>query len=286
MTTAVVTGARGFIGAAVANALEASGTTVIRAAMSATADPLTASSIAAFGRFDLLVHCAGGSSVAASVADPNADYAKTVTPFRTLLEHVRTQSPTARVVLVSSAAVYGDAKVQPTPETLSPTPVSPYGKHKVECETLAARYGTEHAVASVVLRLFSVYGAGLRKQLFWDACGKAVRGDTRFSGTGEEVRDWLHIDDAVRLILATAPHASRESPIFNGGGGAAPVRDVLEQIYRGLGAGVPTFSGDVRAGDPRSYWGDVTKARALGWEPRVSLGEGISRFVAWYREMK
>ncbi|CAN5918917.1 N/A [soil metagenome] len=283
MTIAVVTGARGFIGAATAAALETVGTRVIRVGASSTPDPLTPEIFESLGSFDMIVHCAGGSSVAASVADPRADFAKTVEPFAALLEHVRTRSPSAGVVLLSSAAVYGDAKQQPTPETATLSPASPYGEHKQKCEELAAMYGAEHGVASVVLRLFSVYGAGLRKQLLWDACTKASRGETKFAGTGDEVRDWLHIDDAVRLIMAVAPLASTSAPIFNGGGGAARVRDVLARIYSNLAAGSPTFSGEVRAGDPKSYVADTGKARATGWRPTVGLDEGIARFVSWFR---
>src|SRR5690606_18820395 len=108
------------------------GHTVQVAGTSSTSDPLTAERIATLPASDLVVHCAGGSSVAASVQDPQRDHDKTVPPFRALLEHLARRAPATRVVLLSSAAVYGNAAV-PTPESAPAAPISPYGEHKVQC---------------------------------------------------------------------------------------------------------------------------------------------------------
>ena len=280
---AVITGGAGFIGATVARVLAAGGHAVEIAGTSVELDPLTPARIAALGTFDLAVHCAGGSSVAASVRDPDGDHAKTVPPFAALLAHVRAHSPAARIVLLSSAAVYGHAQQLPTPEDCPRAPVSPYGRHKLACEELCATFGHD-GVATAIVRLFSVYGAGLRKQLLWDACHKAQRGDITFAGTGEEQRDWLHVDDAARLIAEVAGHASTEAPAFNGGTGTGVrVRDIVGDICRAFGAGEPQFTGEVRAGDPPAYIADVTRAHALGWAPQTELARGIADYVAWFR---
>lgn len=285
MTRAIVTGASGFIGSAVVRALRASGHEVREVGTSTTSAPLNAERIGALGVFDLLVHCAGGSSVSASVDDPQADFQKTVPPFTLLLEHIRKHTRGARVVLLSSAAVYGDAPDRPTVETSAIAPVSPYGVHKRMCEDLCLSYGKLYGISSVVLRLFSVYGAGLRKQLLWDAAQKVRRGDLAFAGTGDETRDWLHVDDAASLVVAAAPHASTSVPILNGAAGeGVTVRRVLELLLAELGSGSPTFSGIARRGDPRHYCADIRAARALGWSPRVELARGIADYAAWFRE--
>lgn len=285
MTRTVVTGAHGFIGRAIVQALRAAEHEVIEAGTSTSTDPLDAARIATLGSFDVLVHCAGGSSVSSSVEAPQVEFAKTVPPFTLLMDHVRKHSPRARVVLLSSAAVYGDAPERPTAETSPIAPVSPYGMHKRMCELSCSSYGNMYGVSSIVLRLFSVYGAGLRKQLLWDAAQKARRGDLAFSGTGEETRDWLHVDDAAALVLAAAPHASPAVPIVNGAcGEGVTVRFVVENLLRELGASAPQFSGVARLGDPRHYCADVRAARALGWSPRVALPRGISEYAAWFRE--
>ena len=146
-----------------------------------------------------------------------------------LLDGVRDRAPAARVVLLSSAAVYGAARIVPTPETEPAAPSSPYGEHKRACEELCRASG----LATIALRLFSVYGPGLRRQLLWDACCKAREGALEFAGTGDEERDWLHVDDAVALVLVAAEHASPAMPIVNGGTGIGTrVRDVVTVIAR------------------------------------------------------
>ena len=276
MTVALVTGGAGFIGSAVARALASAGHEVHIAGTSYARDSLAAANL---GSFDLVVHCAGGSSVGASVADPAGDHAKTVPPFQRVLEAAKAQG--ARVLLLSSGAVYGLATVLPTPETAAIAPVSPYGVHKRRCEELCEQSGA----ACVVVRLFSVYGPGLRKQLLWDACSKARAGEPVFGGTGDEQRDWLHVEDAAALIVRAAEEASVRVPVFNGGSGVGvSVRDVVGQICRELGAPAPRFTGVVREGDPMRFIADITRARALGWAPRIALADGISQVVRWFRE--
>jgi UDP-glucose 4-epimerase len=281
MKTALVTGGAGFIGSSVVRALGEAGYAVTTAGTST--DRLAPARIAALPPCDLIVHCAGGSSVSASLADPLGDFEKTVPPFAGLLDHVRTHMAHTRVVLMSSAAVYGDADNWPTPETSRLGPVSPYGVHKRMCEELCTSYGRNYGVATAILRLFSVYGPGLRKQLMWDACRKARGGEPVFGGTGDEERDWLHVDDAAALVVAASTHASTDAPAFNGGSGmGVRVRDVVGQICRELGAPSPQFSGISRVGDPQRYVADITRARELGWAPRIDITRGVSQYVAWF----
>ncbi len=282
MRIAAVTGGAGFIGGAVARALAARGFSVGIVGSSSASDPLTPARVAAAlePAPELVVHCAGGSSVAASVADPAAEHAKTVPALAALLDGVRDRAPAARVVLLSSGAVYGAARVVPTPETEPPAPSSPYGEHKLACEELCRASG----LSTIALRLFSVYGPGLRRQLLWDASCKARDGRLEFAGTGDEERDWLHVDDAVALVLAAAEHASPAMPIVNGGTGIGTrVRDVVAAIARELGAPPARFTGVTRPGDPPRYIADITRARSLGWAPRVSLERGLAEYLAWFR---
>jgi UDP-glucose 4-epimerase len=163
-------------------------------------------------------------------------------------------------------------------------PISPYGQAKLAIEQLCAQYGREHGLELAVVRLFSIFGRGLRKQLFWDACRKFCAGDGCFGGTGEERRDWLHVDDAVRLINAASMRASAMVPIVNGGGGQSiKVRDALTQLRALLPAPVPeiTFSGNARAGDPSGYEADITRARAWGWAPARAFSEGLADYISW-----
>ncbi len=285
MRMALVTGGAGFLGTAVVAELERAGYHVAVAGRSATTDPLHVRLDAVLDpATDLVVHCAGSSSVAASVAEPAREHAKTVPPFATLLERVRARAPHAKLVLLSSAAVYGAATQIPTPETAPLVPLSPYGEDKRACERLCADHGREGHAAAIV-RLFSVYGPGLRKQLLWDACHKARGGVPHFAGTGAEERDWLHVRDAAALIVRVAADATPAVPVFNGGAGVGVrVRELVELVCRELAAPEPRFTGEVRAGDPQRYIADITRARALGWSPQIELATGIAEYVRWFRD--
>jgi UDP-glucose 4-epimerase len=145
-----------------------------------------------------IVHCAGGGSVSFSIEDPIADFERTVVTTAHVLEYVRLAAPFCRVVYPSSASVYGTVEKLPIREDCHAAPISQYGVHKLMAEQMVASYARQFRTSAAVVRLFSVYGCGLRKQLLWDACRKFANSDHIFMGSGEEVRDWLHVEDAAR----------------------------------------------------------------------------------------
>jgi UDP-glucose 4-epimerase len=190
----------------------------------------------------------------------------------------------AHFVLVSSAAVYGEVAQRPIPEDAPLCPVSPYGVHKLQAEDLCRSYSRHFGVRTVVVRLFSVYGPGLRRQLLWDACEKLRSGSATFSGTGNEVRDWLHVKDAARLLAVAAAHASTECPVANGGYGMGrSVREVVATLAEDLGANAtPCFTGARRSGDPKCYVADLTTAKSWGWQPAIEWRSGMRAYAEWY----
>jgi len=234
---------------------------------------------------DLVIHCAGSASVAFSEAHPFEDFQRTVVSTGALLAWLRECAPAARLVLPSSAAVYGEVATLPIAETVPPRPASLYGSHKLASETLVTDYARMAGLRVVIVRFFSLYGPGLRKQLFWDACQKFSRGVTEFSGTGDELRDWLHVEDAGALIELAASKASPVAPVVNGGSGqGARVRDALAQLATAFAAQpTPHFSGLPRRGDPLAYVADIGVARAWGWAPRHSLLPGLVEYGNWYQ---
>ena len=121
------------------------------------------------------VHCAGSGAVSASFAEPLADFEKTTSSTLILLDHVRKTNPEARTVLASSAAVYGEQGEHDLVESAPRAPVSPYGVHKHAAELLCESYARFLGLSVSIVRLFSVYGEEVGKQLLWDALQEVSR---------------------------------------------------------------------------------------------------------------
>ena len=217
-----------------------------------------------------------------SRAHPQEDHAQTVTTTEHMLDFARRFKSLA-IVYPSSGAVYGGAAARPIPETAPLRPVSPYGVHKRLAEDLCRKAAADGMRVALV-RLFSVYGPGLRKQLLWDACLKARTGDFRFSGTGAEIRDWLHVSDAVALLLLAAARAAPDCPVVNGGTGiGTSVREITGLVGREWRpAAVPGFTGEPRPGDPDGCVAETAKLRAWGFRPLVEVAAGVREYVDWF----
>lgn len=297
---ALVTGARGFIGRHVARALAERGDHVVglghgewspgeqRAwglAEWRCAD-VTPETLEACGCVpDFVFHCASGGSVADSIRRPYEDFQRAVSTTLAVTEFIRTHAPGARLVLPSSAAVYGAVARLPITTREPVNPRSPYGAHKAMAEDVVRSYCARHGLSAAIVRLFSVYGAPLRKQLLWDACVKLDAADNRFFGGGGEIRDWLHVDDAARLLIAAAARTGPHCPVVNGGTGEG-VRnvDLLTALAADFGAPEPpVFSGAGRPGDPPAYVADIAEALGWGWAPQRRWREGVRAYVRWFR---
>lgn len=295
----LITGAAGFIGRHVAAAYAKRGTHVTGIGRGEFAEhekfgisewiqgEVTLDSLAKHaGRPDVIVHCAGGSSVGLSMEKPYHDFVQTVDTAAQVLEFMRVWARTARLVYPSSGAVYGRATQLPITEEAPLKPISPYGVHKLMAEQLCKSYAESYGLSVIVVRLFSVYGKGLRRQLLWDACQKITAGRNDFFGTGFETRDWLHVSDAANLLMVAAENADMACPTVNGGTGmGATVQEVLRELYSAFGqCGMPEFIDGIRAGDPAHFQANISLAQAWGWQPRISWQEGLREYATWFRE--
>jgi UDP-glucose 4-epimerase len=138
------------------------------------------------------------------------------------------------------------------------------------------------------VRLFSLYGPGLRKQILWDACEKATADSFNFSGQGEERRDFLHVTDAAKLLVLAAHNASEKCHRVNGGTGiGSTIKEILEVIGSCWAPPKkPLFSNTTRLGDPAHYIADTELLKAWGYKPQKNLFEEISNYVEWYKQAK
>lgn len=237
---------------------------------------------------DTVIHLAGGSSVGISLQNPLEDFTRTVETTARLLEWTRIHAAETKIVAVSSAAVYGSGHSQPIAESAPIRPYSPYGHHKAMMEGLCRSYGENFGLHAAIVRLFSVYGDELHKQLLWDICCKL---DARESpslllgGTGREIRDWLHVTDAANLLWMVRNTCSPECPVVNGGTGhGTAVIEVARTVCEAWRVPIEVrFSGLARPGDPERLIADTAKATSMGFAPSVPFVQGVRRTVEWFR---
>ena len=307
MKTALITGARGFIGRHLARDLKHQGFTVCGMGHGAWTEFERAACGVDYwlngevskrnldivqtnmGKPDVVFHLAGGSSVGPSLAAPEEDFRRSVMSAAELLEWARLAAPEVRLVLASSAAVYGAGHVNAIAETDALAPYSPYGTHKRIAEELFESYGKNFGLKVAVVRLFSVYGSELKKQLLWDSCGRLAKDSSclLLGGSGNEARDWFHITDAVALLQMAAAHACADGFVMNGGTGVSvSVRQVADQLCAVWGMDTQVaFSGKSRAGDPQFLVADIAHATALGFVPKMSWQAGVENYVAWFKRV-
>jgi len=233
---------------------------------------------------DVCVHCAGRASVGLSMTDPAADFRGNAALTFELLDALRQHAPACRFLLLSSAAVYGNPARLPVAEEHAAAPLSPYGYHKRQAELLCEEFSRIYGLPTAVARIFSAYGPGLRRQVVWDICEKALTArQLTLHGTGRESRDFIHAADIARALhlLATAGPASGE--IYNLASGRETTIEELARLILGvLGRDVPlSFDGVNPSGNPLRWQADIGRIAALGFVPSVTLETGTQQVANW-----
>jgi nucleoside-diphosphate-sugar epimerase len=206
-----------------------------------------------------------------------------------ILEAAKDSSSLKRLVFASSSSVYGDAETLPTPESICPQPVSPYGITKLACERLCLLYSQNFQVPVTILRYFSVYGPRQRPDMAFHKFFQAAMVGKPISiyGDGQQTRDFTFVSDIVAANLAAANISEAVGEIFNIGGGSRVVlAEVLDKIEAIAGFPIQKHYQEMAKGDARHTGADVSKARnILGYNPQVSYVEGLTHEWEWIREL-
>jgi UDP-glucose 4-epimerase len=236
--------------------------------------------------FDSIVHLAAHANIPDSVNDPRLDFEGNAVATFNLLETVRTASPGTRILHASSAAIYGEGVRLPIHEDDPTRPIAPYGASKLAAEAYASVYTRVFGLRAAVARLFSVYGPRLRKQVIWDLMCKIHDNphELFILGDGTQVREFNHVANAVDALLTVLERGPLEGEAYNvAAEESVTIKDLATQICEAMGAS-PRFaySGDVRPGEAQRWHADTSRLKALGYEPRVGISEGLSDTVSWF----
>lgn len=236
-------------------------------------------------KFDVIIHCGGSGSVGFSVNHPYEDFKKTVDGTLEVLEYIRLYNSEAHLIYPSSPAVQGEHPDTPIKEDYVGKPASPYGYHKKIAEDLCQSYSKKFDLKVSVIRLFSVYGNGLKKQLLWDACHKIIHSEesAEFWGTGEETRDFIHVNDVSQLIEKVILIADRFIILNGGSGERVTVKELILIIANLLKKNINiNFDGRENIGNPKHYWADTQKINTIEYYPKIKLENGVKEYIKWF----
>jgi nucleoside-diphosphate-sugar epimerase len=234
-------------------------------------------------------HLAGQPGVRPSWGDHFDRYVQdNIVATQRLLEALR-HVEVDRLVFASSSSVYGDAEMFPTRETALPRPVSPYGMTKLAAEHLVFVYMRNFGIPATSLRYFTVYGPRQRPDMAFTRFMHALveSEEIEIFGDGEQTREFTFVSDAVDGTVK-AMAADVAGGIINlGGGSRVTINRVLATLEEITGLEVRRKALPAAPGDPRHTGASINVAREkLGWEPRVSLRDGLSRQWRWFEETR
>lgn len=237
---------------------------------------------------EVMVHLAESASVGQSFQDLHAELRKSLEVTAFLLEKWRA-TPALKLLYVSSAAVYGNQPWERYHEELPCVPISPYGVCKLAAEQLIRIIASREALQYVIVRPFSVYGAGLHKQVIYDLTRRFLRGEKKLEivGTGQEQRDFVHIDDCSMVLasIAGAMEGSAQKTINIGTGRPVTLSRVAEIIAEATGfSDQYRFAGKDLPGNPASLVADNAQLTGLGFSCDISIEEGLPRVIQQIRE--
>jgi UDP-glucuronate 4-epimerase len=294
----VVTGAAGFVGSHLAEALMEAGHEVVGLdCFTEYYDPALkeenargldvrrvdlAEDALDFRGFDGVFHLAGQPGVRASFTDFAAYLSRNLLATQRVFETAAAAD--VRVVFASSSSVYGDAERYPTPEDVAARPISPYGITKLACENLASAYAKSVGLDAVTLRYFTVYGPRQRPDMAFTRIVTALAEGRPFDlyGDGSVSRGFTFVSDVVAATVAAMERAPALAVYNVGGGAETTMRDAIRLFQEISGRGLELRTAPEASGDVKRTAADTTRIRReLGWAPEVGLEQGLRAHWLW-----
>ena len=236
-------------------------------------------------------HLAAMVSVPESVSKP-AECAELNTEGTRRVLAAAMSAGARKVVLASSAAIYGDNPTVPKIETMSPEPKSPYAETKLAGEGLLAEYRQAHGLGTTSLRFFNVFGPRQDPRSAYAAAvpifiAKALRDEPiGIHGDGGQTRDFVHVTDIVGALAYAGASADMHGTYNVGYGRSQSILELAQEIIRLTGSRSVIEHLPPRAGDVRHSLASTARLLAAGWQPRSSVSAGLAETVEYFRQLK
>lgn len=233
-----------------------------------------------FKNIDIVLHCAGTGVVNSS---KNNIFQKNYLTTKSVIDYCKNLKKKPSIFFLSSYSVYETLPNKKITETHTLKPTSYYALTKLKSEKLLVKWSEKLNIHYTILRIASVYGNGLTKQLFFDACKKFLNKDSFFYGTGNEVRDWLHIDDFCSLVYKII-RANKNIPIINCGSGLGySVKKVLNIIIKNFNPDL-NIKFENRKNSPKFLVLDNNLAKKFKWFPKININKGLQNYTNWFKK--
>jgi len=290
---AIVTGASGFIGRSLVLNLVAKGVEVIAVDRNPFMENICQSvvlDIAEPNALDQLIrhntvifHMAAKASVPRSVSSPADDFYDTCYGFFQVLESARRKN--CKVIFPSTASIFDINCELPLIEESYVKPSSPYGAAKVSGESYCFVYHKCYKTDVRIARMFSVYGVGMIRFAIHDIVRKIQKNSKELVllGDGEQIRDYLYIDDIVNGLELIACNGAPGEDYNLASGQSVRIIDLARTIASLMGVPDITISltGESFPGDVPKWYGDISKIQSIGFKQTVSLTEGLKKTIKW-----
>jgi len=236
---------------------------------------------------DVVFHLAAHANIRTSLVDHRADLDHNVIGTLNILEGM-VKHDVPDLVFASSSAVYGEAKVVPTPEDYAPVQTSLYGASKLACEAFAQAYTQFSDIKFWAFRFANVIGERCRRGVIWDFVHKLLRNpkELEILGDGKQSKEYLYVKDCIKGIMLGYEKTSEPVNIFNLGLEEQTLVDRVADIVieeMGLSGVKRTYTGGRRGwiGDNPLVELSLEKIKATGWKPELSGQEAIRRTARW-----
>jgi UDP-glucose 4-epimerase len=233
--------------------------------------------------FKYIIHCAG-KVIGLSAID---DFKTNVLTTQVVLDFIYQSKQKAKLIFISTLAVYGNGnKSKLLRENSKIKPISNYANNKILCEKMCIFYSKKYNFDLLIMRISSFFGPGLERQFIYDACKKIYNNNSKFHGTGEEIRDWLYIDDLTILISKILKRGFKKINIYNVGSGVGvAIKDVINFINKQFKKNLkPSFNFAGADSNPQILISSINKIKKFNWKPTVNFYIGLEKYINWFKK--
>ena len=233
-------------------------------------------------KFDFIIHCAGSGLVGLK---KKVDFMNNVKSTISLIDFIRKTQKKTKIIFMSSYSIYGNDFEDRISEKSATKPVSTYAINKKKAENLLLNFSKKYESDLMILRISSLYGEGLKKQLIYDACSKISKGFNNFYGTGKEKRDFIHISDLVNIVSYFCMKGFSNTNIINcGSGKGIRIKDVLKLISSNFNmSNKIIFNKKKLNSNPINLISNIEQLKKIGVKPNKDFRIGVKHYVKWFK---